>query len=136
MSAQVGGAIAKAPLAMPSKTASRRPRDDTATCVPRIHLALRSRMVQGNRSVPMSNLTTHAKSVIDRCPITVRRALKRAHYARQIRHRQFYSDEPELRLALELLQPGDWVIDVGANVGHYTLPLARRVGPAGRVVAL
>jgi len=28
------------------------------------------------------------------------------------------------------------VIDVGANIGYFTLPFARRVGPQGRVIAL
>jgi FkbM family methyltransferase len=32
--------------------------------------------------------------------------------------------------------PGGVFIDVGANAGTYTLPLARHVGPAGRVVAV
>ncbi len=34
-----------------------------------------------------------------------------------------------------LLGPGDTVIDVGANVGYFTLLAARAVGPAGRVHA-
>lgn len=34
-----------------------------------------------------------------------------------------------------LLQPGDVVVDVGANLGCYTLPLAERVGPHGKVLA-
>lgn len=35
-----------------------------------------------------------------------------------------------------LIQPGDWVIDVGANVGLITSQLARLVGPSGRVWAI
>lgn len=34
-----------------------------------------------------------------------------------------------------LLQPGDVAIDVGANLGCYTVPFAERVGPAGKVLA-
>jgi FkbM family methyltransferase len=34
------------------------------------------------------------------------------------------------------LRPGDQVIDVGANVGCFTLLAARRVGPTGRVIAV
>ncbi len=34
-----------------------------------------------------------------------------------------------------LTRPGDVVVDVGANIGAHTLPLARCVGPTGRVVA-
>jgi FkbM family methyltransferase len=33
-------------------------------------------------------------------------------------------------------QQGDWVIDVGANVGLVSLPLCARVGPAGTVWAI
>src|ERR1700730_18469952 len=34
-----------------------------------------------------------------------------------------------------LVESGDVVLDIGANIGAHTLPLARLVGPAGRVVA-
>jgi FkbM family methyltransferase len=34
------------------------------------------------------------------------------------------------------VQPGDWVIDVGANHGYYTLLMADLVGPTGRVAAV
>lgn len=36
---------------------------------------------------------------------------------------------------LSLAMPGTAVIDVGANIGIHTIPLARRIGDAGRVVA-
>ena len=39
------------------------------------------------------------------------------------------------RLFRKVVQPGMTVIDVGANVGYYTLQAAARVGPAGRVHA-
>jgi len=35
----------------------------------------------------------------------------------------------------DLLAPGDWAVDVGANVGHYTKAFSDRVGPSGRVLA-
>jgi FkbM family methyltransferase len=41
--------------------------------------------------------------------------------------------EPEMRGALSLLAAGDVFVDVGANVGVYTLHAARRVGPRGKV---
>jgi FkbM family methyltransferase len=36
----------------------------------------------------------------------------------------------------ELCQPGDTVIDAGANVGYMALIAAREVGPSGRVIAI
>jgi FkbM family methyltransferase len=41
----------------------------------------------------------------------------------------------ETEILLNELRPGDSVIDVGANVGYYTLLFARRVGDHGRVFA-
>ncbi len=43
--------------------------------------------------------------------------------------------EDELRFVRWLLQPGQKVIDIGANYGVYTLPMAQRVGPRGHVWA-
>jgi len=34
------------------------------------------------------------------------------------------------------VRPGDTAIDVGAGMGYFTIPLARMVGPEGRVVAI
>lgn len=53
----------------------------------------------------------------------------------------YYSsgDLPEpgtVALVERLLQPGDCFIDVGANVGAYTLVAARHVGPSGKVIAV
>ena len=41
----------------------------------------------------------------------------------------------EIRFLLARLKAGDCFVDVGAHVGYFTLPAARRVGPSGRVVA-
>jgi len=37
---------------------------------------------------------------------------------------------------LAFLRPGGVAIDIGANLGEWTVPLARAVGPAGRVLAV
>jgi len=45
--------------------------------------------------------------------------------------------EPNLTRFLERrLKPGDLVIDVGANIGYFSLLAARIVGPLGRIVAV
>jgi len=41
----------------------------------------------------------------------------------------------ETWLTLQHLKPGDVYVDVGANIGYYTLVAAQRVGPQGKVIA-
>ncbi|WP_270937593.1 FkbM family methyltransferase, partial [Falsiroseomonas oryzae] len=43
--------------------------------------------------------------------------------------------EGEARLLAALLRPGDVAVDCGANIGAVAVPLARKVGPAGRILA-
>lgn len=44
--------------------------------------------------------------------------------------------EPEItRLVQAKLQPGEVAIDIGANVGYYSLVMSRLVGPGGKVYA-
>ncbi|HKY70327.1 MAG TPA: FkbM family methyltransferase [Nitrospira sp.] len=44
-------------------------------------------------------------------------------------------EKDSLSVARRLLKPGAVVLDIGANVGAHTLPLARAVGPNGKVYA-
>ena len=45
--------------------------------------------------------------------------------------------EPELRNYLQsVIQPATTFIDVGANIGVFTIPMARRIGKGGRVLAI
>ncbi len=48
-----------------------------------------------------------------------------------------YGEFSQLEVAtlLQICREGDTVIEVGANIGTHTLPLARKVGLSGRVVA-
>jgi FkbM family methyltransferase len=56
------------------------------------------------------------------------------HMFRQIYF--FGTHEPELsQLLLALAKPGQTWVDIGANIGVFTMTLAGRVGPTGRVVA-
>lgn len=43
--------------------------------------------------------------------------------------------EPEVRWALSRVCQGDLVIDVGANLGAWSLPLAQKVGESGKVLS-
>jgi FkbM family methyltransferase len=60
---------------------------------------------------------------LDDWAIGARIAVKRAHEAHVT------------RVMTGWLKPGQTVIDVGANIGYYTLLAASRVGPSGRVLA-
>ena len=73
--------------------------------------------------------------VLVRVPAPLRRALRDAHLSWQIRRGGFRSDEPEFDRLASWVSDGDWVLDVGANLGHYTARLAALVGEHGRVLA-
>jgi len=62
--------------------------------------------------------------------------LRRLKCRREIQRGTFRSYEPEYLILDSLISAGDWVIDVGANVGHYTKRFSDLVGPQGRVIAV
>jgi FkbM family methyltransferase len=68
-------------------------------------------------------------------PLRAQQALKRIHFARQIRSGRFRTAEPEYARLGEWVTTGDWVVDVGANVGIYAVRLSQLVGSSGRVLA-
>lgn len=45
-------------------------------------------------------------------------------------------EKQEIELLSSLVKPGDQVLDIGANIGLYSLYLSRAVGPEGKVVAV
>lgn len=55
----------------------------------------------------------------------------------RVRYRRLNSEYEAnaVRTLLALIKSGDTVWDVGANIGLYALLMARKVGPAGRVIA-
>jgi FkbM family methyltransferase len=61
--------------------------------------------------------------------------LKRIYFGRQISRGTFATTEPEYKILSQLIRPGDWVVDIGANVGHYTKRFSELVGAHGRVIA-
>lgn len=76
------------------------------------------------------------KRVAAALPAAWQHELRRRHFGREIRAGRFYTDEKEYALLDTLLRPGDWALDIGANVGHYALRMSQLVGPGGRVVAM
>ena len=44
------------------------------------------------------------------------------------------SYEPECERLAKFVHPGDWVVDVGVNMGQYSSRLGRLAGPAGKVI--
>ena len=51
---------------------------------------------------------------------------------------ELYGEYSELEVAIlrAFLRPGDTALDIGANIGDLTLPMARIVGETGRVYAV
>jgi FkbM family methyltransferase len=75
------------------------------------------------------------KRISSKLPRRAQQEMKRLHFWRQIRFGTFATAEPEYARLEEWIANGDWVIDIGANVGHYTVRLSQLVGARGRVLA-
>lgn len=52
------------------------------------------------------------------------------------RTERLWEERPDLLLDALELESGDVVADIGAGSGYFSLPVARRVGPGGRVLAV
>jgi len=70
-----------------------------------------------------------------RAPSRLQHSLRRYYFMWQAARGRLASGEQEHALLPTFIRPGDWVIDVGANVGLYTLRMAQLVGAEGRVIA-
>jgi len=75
------------------------------------------------------------KRLASQLPPSWQQELKRHYFSRQIRTNSFQSGEPEYDLLPSTVSAGDWVLDIGANVGHYTMRLSELVGANGRVIS-
>jgi len=75
------------------------------------------------------------KKIISILPVGLQQGLKRYQHGRQIAAGKFVGGEPEFDRLAEWVAAGDWVIDLGANIGHYTHRLSDLAGPEGRVIA-
>ena len=76
---------------------------------------------------------TLLKRAASHLPSRFQQELKRLHFGNQIRKGNFQTDEAEYGRLGQWVKPGDWVLDVGANVGHYSRKLSELVGRKGRV---
>ena len=74
------------------------------------------------------------KILSSKLPKKYQQELKRLYYGRQIRNGLFITDEKEFNMLHKWVKKGDWVIDVGANIGHYSMKLSELVGETGRVI--
>lgn len=75
------------------------------------------------------------KTVASQLPERWQTELKRLHFKRQIKKGTFITDEPEYNILDSFIKKGDWVIDIGANIGHYTKKFSELVGENGRVIS-
>ena len=75
------------------------------------------------------------KKIAAKLPNRWQTELKRIYFKRQINKGTFVTNEPEYKIIRNLITSGDWVIDIGANIGHYTKRFSEIVGPNGRVIA-
>lgn len=78
------------------------------------------------------------KRLASNMPSSWQQEMKRHIYRRQILRDRFTTDrvvEPECEMLNSFISPGDWVIDVGANIGHFTKRMSDLVTERGRVIA-
>jgi FkbM family methyltransferase len=75
------------------------------------------------------------KRLVGRLPLAYQQELKRLWWGHHVRKGTFRGDDPEFARLHEWVMPGDWVLDIGANVGHYAARLSELVGARGRVLA-
>lgn len=76
------------------------------------------------------------KRLASRLPTRWQNHLRSARSRALIRRGEFDAGEPEFDRLTEWLQPGDWALDIGANMGSYTVAMSRLVGETGRIIAL
>lgn len=70
--------------------------------------------------------------IFKRCGPRIQHKLRRMHIIHEILHDR-HAREAEMALLKSLIAKGDYVADVGANVGIYTKELSGIVGPEGKV---
>lgn len=77
-----------------------------------------------------------ANFIIDILPASTQANLRKKYFLSQIKKDKFKSAEIEWTLLDKWVKPGDICIDIGANIGRYTLKLSKLVGPKGLVISV
>jgi FkbM family methyltransferase len=80
-------------------------------------------------------MRNYLKKIAAQFPRCWQQELKRTYFGAQITLKRFRTDEKEYAILKDFVSAGDWVIDVGANIGHYSAKLSQIVGKNGRVIA-
>lgn len=75
------------------------------------------------------------KKLAAKLPSRMQTELKRIYFWWKIKRGKFVTWEPEYEILEDFIESGDWVVDIGANVGHYTKRFSELVGVNGRVIA-
>ncbi|MDB4516527.1 FkbM family methyltransferase, partial [Crocinitomicaceae bacterium] len=75
------------------------------------------------------------KKITSFTPKRFQEGLKRHYFRFLIAKDKFTTPEPEFSRLGEFITKGDWVIDIGANIGQYTIKMSKLVGEKGRVIA-
>ncbi|RFB71079.1 MULTISPECIES: FkbM family methyltransferase [unclassified Herbaspirillum] len=84
---------------------------------------------------PVSLSMKILRAFVKMLPGRMQDAASKWYFFRQIQTGNFKSIEAEWDRLSTWLKPGDWCIDVGANVGRYSLKMSELVGPSGQVIA-
>ncbi|MDF1825469.1 MAG: FkbM family methyltransferase [Verrucomicrobiales bacterium] len=82
--------------------------------------------------LPISGDRVSLKSLIPLLPQGLQQRLRDAHYLSKLKSAKI-SDEIDLGVIELLVNPGDTVMDIGANFGLFTRFLSERVGADGKV---
>ncbi len=81
----------------------------------------------------MTRLYEYSKALaLKWLPQGILNQLKKRHYVKKVRD-IIISDEPDLEIVEHLVARGDRVVDLGANIGVYTVFMSRLVSDVGRV---
>lgn len=76
------------------------------------------------------------KNLASFLPSGVRESLQKQWHTIRYRAGSFVHDEPEFSMLAQWVSEGDWVLDVGANIGIFSARLSKLVGSTGRVIAV